>query len=203
MSILNKLTPNDEERFWGLVDIGPPDQCWIFLGKKTPAGYGYFMVDGKALRAHRIAWSLFNGDIPIDARTGNSMFICHTCDRPACVSVSHLWLGNAELNAIDRQLKRSSIPLLDRYPHFRDHPFFADRPSTWKEKLQRLWDLLQWRRLGGGKARGGLKLKDDQVREIRQLYGTGQYTQVQLAEMFPVSQSTISDIVGGRTWRHV
>jgi DNA-binding XRE family transcriptional regulator len=46
------------------------------------------------------------------------------------------------------------------------------------------------------------KLDDDKVREIRRLYSEGR-TQVALAEQFDVWQTTISQIVRGKTWTHV
>lgn len=48
--------------------------------------------------------------------------------------------------------------------------------------------------------RGRAKLSEAQVDEIRELYGTGQFTQKQLAERFGVWQNTIGRIVRRETW---
>jgi HNH endonuclease len=46
-------------------------------------------------------------------------------------------------------------------------------------------------------------LTDDDVREIRRLYATGNVTQTALAAKFKTVQTTISSIVRRVTWKHV
>lgn len=53
-----------------------------------------------------------------------------------------------------------------------------------------------------GAKNGNSKLTDDQVRDIRQLYVDG-ITQYELADKYGVSQALISNIVRGKTWKHV
>lgn len=74
-------------------DIG---NCWEWTGRLNQYGYG----EHENKLAHRIAWELsWNGEIPAGA------FICHRCDNRKCVRPSHLFLGNALLNAVDRDQK--------------------------------------------------------------------------------------------------
>lgn len=47
------------------------------------------------------------------------------------------------------------------------------------------------------------KLVAAQVREIRALYATGQYRQIDIAERFGVTKGNVSAIVARRTWKHV
>jgi len=47
------------------------------------------------------------------------------------------------------------------------------------------------------------KLNENDVREIRKLYQTGDYSQEKLGRMFGVSDSAIQLIVTGKNWRHV
>lgn len=47
------------------------------------------------------------------------------------------------------------------------------------------------------------KLTDDTVREIRELYATGKYSQSAIAEKYNVCQSLVSGIVRGRRWKHI
>ena len=54
-----------------------------------------------------------------------------------------------------------------------------------------------------GVANGGAKLTEDDVREIRRLYATGNFTRRELARQFGVSVPTISKIVNRQTWKHV
>ena len=49
---------------------------------------------------------------------------------------------------------------------------------------------------------GTAALNEAQVQELKALYATGEWNQVSLSEKFGVSQSTISRVVSGRTWRH-
>jgi len=47
------------------------------------------------------------------------------------------------------------------------------------------------------------KLTNDQVRQIRNLWATGDYTQVELSKLFEVSKPTICMIVNRKTWTHI
>lgn len=48
------------------------------------------------MRAHRVAFELFKGEIPVGAH------VLHKCDRPICVNPKHLFLGNAKINSDDK-----------------------------------------------------------------------------------------------------
>jgi DNA-binding XRE family transcriptional regulator len=47
------------------------------------------------------------------------------------------------------------------------------------------------------------KLVNTDILKIRELYGSNEYKQCQLAELFNVSQATISAIIIRKTWRHI
>lgn len=47
------------------------------------------------------------------------------------------------------------------------------------------------------------KLPDEDIREIRRLSATGQYSQRQLAEMFGVHQSNISVLLANKIWKGI
>jgi len=72
--------------------------CWIWIGGKTPKGYGhYYTPNGKHSggSAHRTSYKLFKGEIP------DGQIVRHTC-RNKCVNPEHLELGTYKDNADDR-----------------------------------------------------------------------------------------------------
>lgn len=76
--------------------------CWEWQGATTDSGYGLVWRGEKRLnwRAHRVAWTIYNGDI-----LPEELLVCHDCDNPPCVRPDHLFLGNHQDNALDAARK--------------------------------------------------------------------------------------------------
>lgn len=89
------IVGDDVRRFWSYVarDIG--DHCWLWIGARDKDGYGVVQLQGKARKAHRVAWNLANGRIP------DGLCVCHSCDVRNCCRPSHLWLGTNDDNMND------------------------------------------------------------------------------------------------------
>lgn len=77
--------------------IGSP--CTLWEGSLDTSGYGLKRVGRKLWKAHRLAWTRANGDIP------EGMQVLHRCDVRACVNVEHLFLGSLADNMADRNAK--------------------------------------------------------------------------------------------------
>jgi hypothetical protein len=72
--------------------------CWNWLRGKMH-GYGSIWFAGKRWTVHRLSYLIFSGEIP----TGR--LICHHCDNPSCCNPDHLYVGTAQDNMRDRDLR--------------------------------------------------------------------------------------------------
>lgn len=77
-------------RFWEKVNKYPGDGCWEWTGTlSVDGGYGMFYISPErpTCKAHRYAWEMEFG------RLNPDQLLCHKCDNPKCVRVSHLFVG--------------------------------------------------------------------------------------------------------------
>lgn len=86
-------------RFEAKIEPEPNTGCWLWVASVNACGYGTIGVHGKSVLAHRVAWTLYRGEIPV------GMCVLHICDTPPCVNPAHLFLGTPRDNAVDRQKK--------------------------------------------------------------------------------------------------
>lgn len=80
----------------------PNTGCWLWMGLVS-ARYGYFWLNNKSKRAHRVSYELFNG--PITA----GLQVLHRCDCPICVNPQHLFLGTPKDNINDMVQKNRKV----------------------------------------------------------------------------------------------
>ena len=68
--------------------------CWVWEGKRLPAGYGMIKYRGKAQYVHRVVWELANGPI------AEGLVTDHLCRNPSCIRLEHLEMVPQKVNAL-------------------------------------------------------------------------------------------------------
>lgn len=104
--------PSDEARFWAKVRRAGDVDCWLWTAGVFRNGYGQFRIQlpgaegkQKTVLAHRVAFQLSHGSIPVGAH------ILHSCDNRRCVNPAHLFDGDHTANMRDAAAKgRLAVP---------------------------------------------------------------------------------------------
>jgi len=84
-------------KFWSMVDVGKPEECWPWTGKLYN-GYGFFALLGKSRGAHRASFTIAHGAIP------DGMWVDHVCRNRACVNPAHLRAVTPKTNALENNI---------------------------------------------------------------------------------------------------
>lgn len=95
------LSNKDIERFLSKVDKKDSKDCWPWKGPLRGKGYGYIGINGKKIKANRVAWTIANGPIP------KGKLILHKCDNATCCNPAHLYAGTHCENNLDREYRGS------------------------------------------------------------------------------------------------
>ena len=99
-----RLPETAEEKVRRLVDTSRgPGACWPYMGRLNPLGYGIVDVFehgvSRQYRAHRVAYEVANGAIPV------GLVLLHSCDNPRCCNPAHLTPGTHGENIADMWAK--------------------------------------------------------------------------------------------------
>ena len=160
------------DRVLAKVVVDEKTGCWNFQGAKNESGYGIVGLGGRSDgvdRAHRITYRHFVGDTP------KGMFVCHTCDNPACCNPEHLFLGAAADNHKDMQKKGRGSP-----PPRNEHDIGSYRYNA---KLDENLVSECRRRFKNGESG----------------YSIWQW----LNGFFSIAQGPVYRMLNGKSWRHV
>ena len=115
--------PNILQRFWSYVDKS--ENCWLWTGSTSPQGYGQFKYCGKVLQAHRFAYWIDHGMMPMDLQMD------HLCRTRSCVRATHL-----EPVSVRENIRRGLIGIL-RTQCRNGHPHNDENTSTITRKSGR------------------------------------------------------------------
>jgi len=122
------LTPKqkqtDIERLMQRVVIDPSSGCWQWQGP-TNYGYGRFYSRGVTYRAHRAAYELLVGPVPI------GLEMHHLCHNRACVNPSHL----QPIERHDHWLLGTSVSLFNATKEtcVNGHPFTEENTHIYEK----------------------------------------------------------------------
>jgi hypothetical protein len=84
----------DIERFW--EKVARTDSCWNWTAAMGKAGYGRFRYDNHLGMAHKFAYEMIHGAVPV------GMDIDHICHNTGCVNPAHLRLTTRKQNSEHR-----------------------------------------------------------------------------------------------------
>ncbi len=91
-----ELTDADLERFWAKVN--KDGDCWLWTAYRDKNGYGGFVINDSKYLAHRISYTIANGD-------PGEINVNHLYDNPPCVNPAHLWTGTQREGIDDKVTK--------------------------------------------------------------------------------------------------
>jgi len=87
------MTKEQVKRFEAKFDRHPI-LCSPWKASLDKYGYGKLTVDGRTVKAHRLAYELYKGPIP------EGLLVMHTCNMTECVNPLHLETGTPSQNTL-------------------------------------------------------------------------------------------------------
>lgn len=197
LPILN-LSESDISRFWKYVDKKGADDCWPWLAFTDHAGYGQLKLGPRSIGkwkmvgAHRISKYIASGPPPLDQLT------LHHCDNPPCCNPRHLYYGTHKDNVYDC-VKRERRAVIRTIGDRNGARKFPERVSV---GLKRAWKAHpEFMARGEGSPKH--KVNENDVREIRRLYGSGLANYPALREQFDLQNCALWKIIHRVSWRHI
>ena len=131
------------DRFWGKVAKGPG--CWLWQASVNEDGYGQLSVDGKVHRAHRLAWIIEHGDIPVGGQ------IRQRCQNRGCCRPDHLELRVIKVDDLTQRAHEARAKAVKNLgfvekrgtKSFRLGVYIGRDPTTRRKKYERITFIAQ------------------------------------------------------------
>ncbi len=186
------------DRFWKVYheNTHKVGDCVEWIGQYS---HGKPVYSRKSVR--RRVYNLSYGDLPDD------MLVTNTCNNIRCVRHSHLKkVTQNEMNVIlanhlHQDGKHWTHIKPERLNPVRgEHHWARQCPDRFREKVTEARERSDTAR---GARHGGAKLTEAEVRLLRRMYETGDFSQHELSRRFGVSVRQIGRIIRGEKWAHV
>jgi hypothetical protein len=162
------------DTFWARVRV--QDGCWGWSGFRDRNGYGLIHEPAShhSLFAHRVSWELRTG-----AQLAQPEYVLHICDTPSCTRNDD-----------------EGVYVVNGVAHLRyGHLFLGTQADN-------MADMVAKGRGVCGERVGSAKLTEVQVLSYRQRHASGERV-TDLAQEASVAQPTMSNLLSGRTWKHL
>lgn len=128
-----------------LVKLGKrADDCWDWLGPKTPAGHGKKTYCGRDMLAHRWVWEILFGPIP------EGMVIYVTCGTTGCANPHHLacgYIADAKRGSCQTKLLPADILEIRAAKATATHAtarILSDRLGVSPNTIRDIWAMRSW-----------------------------------------------------------
>ena len=190
------------------------DGCWVWNWSVHPKGYATVQVNGRARKAHRVAYELANGPIP------DGQIIRHLCGNPSCINPEHLQAGTITENSRDMVAAGNQVIqklMLDDAAEIRR--IFAEDGIS-RGEIARKYDVTPSTigyiianktfhdpayiapPIRKQQPRGTVldNIDESSAKEIRRIYLAGGTSQQELADTFKVYPEVISRIVHNKLY---
>ncbi len=189
--------------------------CWVWKWSVHKKGYASVWVDGRGVKAHRVAYEQANG--PISAGTV-IRHICPNGGNPSCVNPAHLRAGSPKENAQDmvKAGNQGNQKLLPSDAAEIRRIFAEDNGKTSQRSIARQYGVSpqtigyiianknfydpEYKPPPRKKRKSANNLGEDKARQIRQLYLSGGISQKEVADRFGIIPSTVSNIVRNKLY---